>query len=329
MQALIAMDAALAADQQSEASSSAWGYGGGGWSEGEQSGLAVFSCNSCGGEIVGDETLGASSCPFCGNPVVMTSRFAGSLRPDMIIPFKLDKESALKALQNHYVGKKLLPAVFKESNHLDEIKGVYVPFWLYDADADAGIEYRATTVRSWSDRKYNYTETSVFRIYREGVIGFDKVPADGSRAIDDTLMESIEPFSLNDAVPFSTVYLAGYVANKYDVSSDENSTRVNERIKNSTISAFQDTVTGYASVTHQTTNLRLLNNIVHYALFPVWLLSTSWEGKNYIFAMNGQTGKFVGDLPLDKRAARLNFLKVFGIIAASLIILSQVIISLI
>jgi DNA-directed RNA polymerase subunit RPC12/RpoP len=322
VEALRSMDEQLARDQQSE--SIDWGYEGNGWLEGEQQGMAVYSCKSCGGEIVGDETLGATTCPFCGNQVVMTSKFAGTLRPDVVIPFKQSKDDALRSLEKHYLGKRLLPSVFKEKNHLDEIKGVYVPFWLYDADVEAHIEYSATKVRNWSDKNYNYTETSTYRVYREGGLGFDQVPADGSKAIDDTLMESIEPFDMKDAVDFRTAYLAGYFANKYDVGADENAPRVSERITNSTIATFRNTVTGYNTVTPVSSDVRMKNGGVRYALLPVWLLSTSWQGQNFLFAMNGQTGKFVGDLPLDKAAYRSWFIKIFGAVAAVLLVATQI-----
>ena len=191
-----------------------WGYGNTGWKDGEQDGLVVYSCRSCAGEIVADETLGATSCPFCDNPVVLTSKFSGSLRPDLVIPFKVGKKEAVEALKRHYLGKKLLPRVFKDQNHLEEVKGVYVPFWLFDAEMDADIEYKATKVRVWSDSQYRYKETSFFRNIRSGQIGFSKVPVDGSRAIDDLLTQSIEPFEMEEAVSFQTPYLAGYFANK-------------------------------------------------------------------------------------------------------------------
>ena len=324
--ALQTMDEGLAKNQGSEAIQ--WGYEGGAWREGEQEGMAVYSCKSCGGEIIGDETLGAASCPFCGNPVVMTSKFAGTLRPDAVIPFKLGKEDALAALQRHYLGKKLLPSVFKDKNHLDEVKGVYVPFWLYDAEADAQMEYNATRIRHWSDSDNDYTETSVYRAYREGGIGFCHVPVDGSRAMDDALMESIEPFHMEDAVDFQTAYLAGYFANKYDVDAEQSANRANERIKNSAKAAFADTVTGYHSVTPQSAVVNLKDGGVKYALLPVWVLGTSWEKKNYIFAMNGQTGKFVGDLPLDKAARRKWFVRIFAGCAAAFLAISLLVIGL-
>ena len=314
MEALKAMEEEMSQSQISE--SVDWEYSGGEWREGEQQGMAVYSCNTCGGEIVGDETLGATSCPFCGTPVVMTSKFAGTLRPDMVIPFKLDKNAALTALQKHYLKKKLLPSVFKDRSHLDEVKGVYVPFWLFDADTDAHIEYKAIKVRRWSDKDYDYREDSVYHVVREGGIGFSQVPVDGSKAIDDTLMESIEPFAMKESVDFQSAYLAGYLANKYDVNADESTPRANERIKNSTASEFAKTVTGYNTVTPQRTNIKLKSGGVRYALLPVWLLSTRWKGQKFTFAMNGQTGKFVGDLPMDKGAFWRWFGVIFGISAA-------------
>ena len=103
------------------------------WDGGE--GMNVFVCNSCGGEIITDPTTAATHCPYCGNPVVLMGRLAGDLKPDLVIPFQLDKKAAKEALQKHLKGKKLLPKLFKDENHLDEIKGVYVPFWLFDAEA--------------------------------------------------------------------------------------------------------------------------------------------------------------------------------------------------
>jgi len=321
VEALRSMDEYAAQAQEPEAAT--WDYTGYGWQEGEQQGMAVYTCNSCSGEIIGDETTGAATCPFCGSPVVLTSRFSGTLRPDMVLPFRLDKNTALASLEKHYLKKKMLPKVFKERNHLEEVKGVYVPFWLYNADANAHIEYKGTRTRSWSDSKYNYVETSFFRIIRAGGLGFDSVPVDGSKSIDDTLMESIEPYNIADSVAFQPAYLAGYYANKYDVGAKECSPRANERIKNSTVAEFAKTVVGYNSVTPVSTNVWINSGGVRYALLPVWLLGSTWEGKSFIFAMNGQTGKFVGDLPLDKAERRRLFLVMFGIIAGALLAITQ------
>lgn len=286
------------------------------WQEGEADGLRTYRCNSCGGEIVGDDTLAASKCPYCGNQVVMMGQFSGALKPDFVIPFKLDKKAAKEALLNHYKGKKFLPKIFRDQNHIEEIKGVYVPFWLFDADADANIRYKATRIRHWSDSRYEYTETSFFNVTRQGSLGFEKVPVDGSTKMDDALMESIEPFDFSQAVDFRTAYLAGYVADKYDVDAETSIARANERIKKSTEDAFASTVDGYTTVTPVMSSINLENGTSKYALFPVWLLNTDWNGQKYTFAMNGQTGKLVGDLPLDKGAYKRWLFGLTGVISA-------------
>ena len=295
------------------------------WQEGEADGLRSYVCKSCGGEIVADDTTAATSCPFCGNPVVISGQVSGYLKPDYVIPFKLDKKAAKEALKKHYSGKKLLPKVFKDENHIDEIRGVYVPFWLFDADADAHIRYKATRVRAWSDSDYNYTETSFFSVVRGGSIGFQRVPVDGSSKMPDDLMESVEPYYFEDAVDFHTAYLAGYLADKYDVDAEAAVPRANERIKSSTADAFAQTVQGYATVTPEATGIHLQNGRAKYALYPVWLLNTTWKGKKYTFAMNGQTGKFVGDLPLDKGAYKKWLFGLAGIVGAAVFALSYLI----
>ena len=286
------------------------------WQPGEAEGLRIYTCNTCGGEIVADQTTGAAECPFCGNPVVMTRQFAGDLKPDLVIPFKVDKKGAIAALNNHYNGKLLLPKVFKDQNHIKEVKGLYVPVWLFDTDADAYVHYQATKVRTWSDSEYHYTETSHFDITRAGGIGFENVPVDGSTKMDDTMMESIEPFYINDAVPFHTAYLSGFLADKYDVDAQASITRANERIKKSTEDAFASTVQGYSSVIADSSNVNLRNGRVRYVLYPVWILNTYWNGQKFTFGINGQTGKIAGNLPMDKGAFWTWLLGIAGAVTA-------------
>lgn len=291
--------------------------GGGSWQTDELTGLRTYVCESCSGEIVGDENTAATTCPFCDSPVVMQSQFANALRPDLVIPFKLDKKAAKEALKKHYAGKKLLPKVFKDENHIDQLQGIYVPFWFFDADAQGNMTYKATRIRTWSDSEYYYTKTMHYHVVRAGSLGFQNVPVDGSSKMDDTLMEALEPFDMQGAVDFNTAYLAGFLADKYDVASDRCATRANQRIKATTEAAFRNTVSGYSSVLPVNSAVQLKNSRSKYVLCPVWVLNTTWEGKKYTFAMNGQTGKLVGDLPADKKALWRWFFSVFGIVTAA------------
>ena len=292
------------------------------WQYGETENLRVYTCQSCGGQIVADETTGATHCPFCGNPVIMTAQFTGDLKPDLVIPFKLDKKAAMAALANHYKGKVLLPKVFKDENCIKEVKGLYVPVWLFDTDADAHLRYRATRTRAWSDSQYNYLETQYYSVVRAGGIGFANVPVDGSTKMDDALMESIEPYHVEEAVDFQTAYLSGYLADKYDVDASHSIERANQRIRQSTEDAFASTVIGYTTVTPTSTNIALHNGRARYALYPVWLLTTKWNDRTFTFAVNGQTGKTAGDLPMDKAAFHKWLWGLTGGIAAAIYAIS-------
>ena len=268
---------------------------------GEHDGLLTYGCNMCGGQIVGDSTLAATECPFCGSSVVMMGQFTGELRPDIIVPFKLDKKAAKAALENH----------------IDEVKGLYVQYWLFDVSTDGSVKYKATRVRVWSDSKYNYTETSYYSVNRAGSLDFVCVPVDGSQKMPDMITESIEPFDLSEAVDFQTAYLAGYFADKYDVDAETGKIRIAERTKKSTEETFASTVSGYATVSTESSDIRMSGSDAKYALLPVWLLNTTWNGQKYVFAMNGQTGKFVGDLPLDKSAYKKWLFGLTGILTAA------------
>lgn len=294
--ALRELDEAL---QQEPADDMHWQTPESAWQEGEQEQLTGFICDSCGGQILCETTTAATHCPYCDNPVVMAPRLAGQLRPDLVIPFKLDKQAAMAALRKHLKGKPLLPKLFKDENRIKKIQGMYVPFWLYDAKADGDLRCRATRVHVWSDSRFDYTRTSHYSLHRAGNMRFSGVPVDGSKKMDDALMESIEPYDLTQAVDFQTAYLAGYLADKYDVDSDSCNGRANDRIKTSTQSALMSTMIGYHTCVPVSSSVRLQDSKVRYGLLPVWMLNTRYKDKDYTFAMNGQTGKFVGDLPVN------------------------------
>ena len=291
-----------------------WESAGGQWQEGETEGMRVYTCESCAGEIIGDENLGSTTCPYCGNRVVMTGQFSGALKPDYVIPFKFDKKQAMKNFESFVNKRKYVPKRFKSDKHIEEIKGVYVPFWLFDGDADGDMSFNAEKIKTWTEGDYEYTETEHYNVTRSGNVSFNNIPVDGSEKLADDFMESIEPFHFNEAVDFETAYLAGYLADKYDVSVENSRERADKRCAGSLVSALESTVSNYTTCNETSRDICLKRGKVHYALLPVWILNTKWEGKDFLFAMNGQTGKLVGNLPVStKRVVGL-----FAAIAASL-----------
>lgn len=269
--------------------------------------VVAFDCPSCGAQLVAEQTTAATACPYCGNPSIVPGRLHGTLKPDYVIPFVLDKKAATEALRKHTGGKYLLPKVFRDENHLQEIKGIYVPFWLYDGVADGDVHFHGTRVHTHRRGDYEITETQHYQIHRAGFVGFSRIPADGSTKMPDDYMDSLEPFDYAQLKPFSTAYLPGFLADKYDVTAAENSPRIEKRCRQSLRALLEADVMGYTTVTPVGENLRVTKGQVSYALLPVWLLYTQWRDKKYLFAVNGQTGKIVGDLPVDKAKMWLTF----------------------
>ena len=295
------------------------------FSEDEAAHMRGYICPSCSAAIICDDTTAATSCPYCGNPTVVAGQFTGGLKPDYIIPFKLDKNAAIAALKAYYKGKKLLPKSFLTGNHIDEIKGVYVPFWLYDGETDAAMRFHATIITTHRSGDWEITDTDHYRVTREGSVAFEKVPVDGSSKMPDAHMDAVEPFNYADLKPFSTAYLPGFLADKYDEDAEQCSQRANMRIVNSTERAFAATTSGYTTLTREYSNINLKKGDVKYALLPVWMLSTKWNGKNFLFAMNGQTGKLIGDLPVDRGRFWGWFFKIAAPIAAVLAVICFVV----
>ena len=271
--------------------------------------MRAYSCPSCGAELICEATTAAASCPYCGNPTVVPGQFSGQLRPDFIVPFKLSREDAIKALKDHYMGKIFLPKSFRTENHLEEIQGIYVPFWLFDGEAQGDAHYNARSTRSYESNGYRVTETKHFDVYRSGTVAFERVPVDASSKLSDDHMDSIEPFDYQELKPFSTAYLPGFLADKFDVTVEQCRERADQRCEGTLLSALRGTIRNYDSCTLTDHHVNLKRGKVHYALMPVWMLNTKWRGKDFLFAMNGQTGKLVGDLPV-------NWLKFWGLFAA-------------
>ncbi|MDR2348897.1 MAG: hypothetical protein LBD90_09870, partial [Bifidobacteriaceae bacterium] len=147
-----------------------------------------------------------------------------------------------------------------------------------------------------------YVTTYIHEATRAGSAEFRGIPVDGSINMPDAIMESIEPFDLSQAVQFQPGYLAGFLAERYDLDSSRAQARAKQRLDQSGGRVFPSTVRGYQTVHCVSASVSVKEARVHYALLPVWMLTTIWRGQRFTFAMNGQTGRMVGDLPLDRKA---------------------------
>ena len=285
------------------------------WNEEDQAHLACFTCPACGGEIISDENTAATFCPYCDNPAILPGRLSGGLRPDAVIPFSTGKDDAKKAFLSLCKGKPLLPKDYANEQTVEKITGIYVPYWLYDCDGDQDTRYRATRIRRWSDSQYNYTRTDHFLLHRAARAQFSHIPMDGSRKLDDTVLESIEPYDFSKLTDFDTAYLSGFLADKYDVPSEEGHPRVKQRVGSTIDEMIAPSLIGYHTAVPTSKQLQVHTQKAKYALLPVWFLHSKYRGKDYIFAMNGQTGKMTGTLPVCPKRSFAWFAGIMGAVA--------------
>lgn len=259
-----------------------------------------YHCSSCGAELVTEPETSATVCSFCGSPVVLSERLSGAYAPRSVLPFTINKQQAQEAFRKWCRGGLLTPAGFMTADRIKSITGMYVPFWLYELHNMVEARGQATRVRTYRQGDYEYTETSYYDIYRKMRLHYVNLPIDASEKLNDELMDKLEPFPYPELKSFKTPYLAGYTAEKYSYDDEQLLPRAKEKTMSYIDAAISSTVTGYTSVTYTDRDVDTRVQRADYALLPVWMVDYDFESKQYIFAMNGQTGKVVGKPPLSK-----------------------------
>ena len=261
--------------------------------------LEQYNCSNCGAIVVTDKETTATFCVYCGSTTIMKNRLEGTFKPDKLIPFKTTKQDAIEEFKKCVKRQWFAPKTFSDEQNIQKITGVYVPFWLYDSGATGSIVAACTRSVSHTSGNYRTTTTSHYICDRSGEMTFTDVPADASSKFDDAIMDSIEPYDYKDFVPFNRSYLSGFLAEKYNQTQEEVYKRAEERIKNSFVRSLENTITGYGTRVVTSSTVNLTKGDVEYALLPVWMLNVKYKDKMHTFAMNGQTKKCVGNVPID------------------------------
>lgn len=259
---------------------------------------ALYSCPNCGAGVICDSLTASTRCHFCHTPVILSGRLSGEYKPDVIIPFSTTREAAEIKFKDFTRGKFLLPKGFAANAQLSNITALYVPYWLKSGQTNADLQATGLRIHSWTTGNTTYTHTKVYEVEREAQMAFIRVPCDGSKRIDDSLMESIEPFDYSGIKPFNMSYLSGCAAEKYDVPKEEAAKRIDERIGKAAEEEITRMAQVYTRLTNVQCDVRYINEQYIYALLPVWFLNYQYNGKDYEFAVNGQTGTMFGELPV-------------------------------
>lgn len=270
--------------------------------------MLMYSCPSCGAEVVTDATTAATFCYYCHNPVVLAGRLDGAYQPDKVVPFAIDREQAKKQFLAWAKKKWFIPSYFFSKEQIEKITGVYFPHWVVDSDAVGMLDTRGQTVRTWRTGDMEYTQTKNYRVIREGKVHYEDITKSALKKANKQLVDGIHPFDDKQMIDFSMSYLSGFQAEKRDVEKQELEQEVNQEIAQYTQSYISQSAGEYIGISSSDAKTRIEKTDWSYALLPVWTLTyKGGDGKVYYYAMNGQSGKVCGKLPLDFKKVALLF----------------------
>ena len=262
--------------------------------------MRAFHCPSCGGELLTEATTAATFCPYCGSPAILPGRVSESFRPDRIIPFQLRREEAQEAFLRFCTGKRLLPKHFLTSQRLEQVTGMYVPFWIFDCGVEARARYRATRVSHWADSRYSYTRTDHFLLQRGGGLQCRGVRWMAPKKWTTLGWKPLSPTITPRQFPLTWPISPATWRINTDVSSEACQPIANARVRATAEAMLAGTTPGFATVVPESKSVQVHGGQVQYMLLPVWVLHATYDGRSYTFMMNGQTGKLVGELPISR-----------------------------
>lgn len=265
----------------------------------------TFSCKRCGARTTFEPGQTAGTCAFCGAATVAEAPpDANMVRPEGLLPFGVDRNSATSKFREWISGLWFRPSDLKTKSSVTTLRGVYVPFWTFDAatqsrwSAEAGyyyyvqvqaVENGKTVMRQ--ERRVRWEPASGFL-----ELFFDDMPIAASKGLDRRLSESIEPFPTESLIPYESSYLSGFLAEEYAVGVKDAFARAKERMDGEIYSACSREVPGD---TQRGLQVQSAYSGIAYknALLPVWIAAYEYAGKPFRFLVNGVTGKVAGDAP--------------------------------
>ncbi len=279
-------------------------------------GGSVTQCVNCGAPIEVSNYTSASKCEHCGCYLVFNERVEGVFEPHLILPFRVNKEAAVEAMNQEFKKRIFTPSDFLSAKSLEKMEGIYVPFWLYDYDGDYDYAGEGTKVRSWTSGDTEYVETSYYEIIRKMDVDFKKIPVDASFAMEDGIMDLMEPYQYGELRGFAPQYMSGFYGEVYNQSAPELEGRAQVKARDAAEKMMNESLMGYNRLTPHHKNLNLERKGVNYALMPVWQYQYQYGGNTYSYHVNGQTGKVIGKTPVSRGKVISYGVSVFGLVTA-------------
>lgn len=250
----------------------------------------IYTCTACGAELAVNGVEASTFCAYCGQPTIVFSRVSQELMPKWILPFRIQKDQAVNGIRERLNKGLFVPKEIKNFE-VEKVRGIYVPYFLFDAYYYDWQRLRGE-VGSGKHRRTKY-------FVREAECDFTKVTCDASVQLNDESSQRLEPFDLRCLKPFEAGYLSGFYADRYDLSDKQLTGVAIGRIK----SLFDEEIRKSISAS----SIRIMENrpkyqikSAEYALLPAWFMTFRYKNEPYTMLVNGQTGKVVGAVPFDK-----------------------------
>jgi hypothetical protein len=263
-------------------------------------------CQSCKAVMVYDPARVGQNCEFCGSPALVDyQEIKAPIRPQSLLPFKVAATTVRDTMREWYGGRWFAPNALKRKALVDQIKGLYLPYWTFDAQADcpwraeAGYYYYVT--ESDTDDQGRPRTRQVRKVRWEPASGriqhvFDDEPVCGSRGVDARLMRGIEPFPTRELVPYDTAYLSGYVVEHYQVVLLDAARQARDGMHGELMRLCSNEVPGDTQ-----RNLEIFptysGETFKHILVPAWLLTYTYGRKAFQVVANGYTGAIAGQYP--------------------------------
>ncbi len=256
----------------------------------------TYICSTCGGEVSPGVLSASASCPFCGKPIVFSDKILDTEEPDLIIPFMKEKKFFAEEYSKLFYNRHFVPGDFLREAQEKNISAQYFPFWIFDISAGGRAEAKAEKISRKGDKKWEHT---VFELSGEGTEEFCGIPQDGTDELDDELSQRLEPFDVAGSVPYSFAYFAGHNVRIGNRGSRKSFKDVERRVKAS-LDSFLISGDDFDACRITEREYVIKPGSIRYAMFPVYLLDIPWRGEVFKYAMNGQTGRIVGNFPVKK-----------------------------
>jgi hypothetical protein len=286
-------------------------------------------CRSCKAVSVFDPQRVGQRCEFCGSPeLVDYEEIKAPIRPQSVLPFRVAESNVREQIRRWYKSKWLAPGALKTRALVDTVKGVYIPYWTFDAQvvcpwsADAGYYYY--TEETYRDDKGDLKTRQVQQTRWEPASGvvehfFDDEPVPGTQGVNHAMLKRVEPFPTNELVPYDTSFLSGFVVEHYQVvlldAAKESEDQMRDKLRD--LCAAQVPGDTYRNLEISPTfSARTFKHI----LVPLWLLTYTYGPKIFHLLVNGSTGRMAGEYPK-------SFWKMFFLIAGIIIFVMIVLLS--